>query len=266
MKPRRRNVASAVSTKLKASATTFVKRCDVPATQAMTAPISGARMRTLRMYVISSTQTRPPALEEAQTKHERDDHDDPEDDDPGVALHLAGLPLAQPKTRSHGLEADGIHGAIDDLAIEPVRPRRDDDPGAADPVHDAVDDLSVEPVERPGHAVHDGPSERVVRVVDPVPLRQHAMDEGAAPGCGEAFRGDPLRGVHGPGEGEAQGRDAHRHPLEDVVRERDAHEREAGLGPPEEDEVPEALHRIREEARDEREAPEDHQRYRHDGR
>src|SRR2546426_11836984 len=217
MKPRRRNVASAVSTKLKASAITFVKRGDVPATQAMTAPISGTRMRTLRMYVISSTQTCPPALEEAQAKHERDDHDDPEDDDPCVALHLTGLPLAQPQTRSDGLQADRVHGSVDDLAIESVRPGRDDDPGTADPVHDAVDDLSVEPVKGAGRAVHHGPAERVVGVIDPVPLRQHAMDEGAAPGCGEAFRRHALRRVHGPGEGEAQDRDAHRDPLERVV-------------------------------------------------
>src|SRR2546427_6509527 len=229
MKPRRRNVASAVSTKLKASATTFVKRCDVPATQAMTAPISGTRMRTLRMYVISSTQTCPPALEEAQAKHERDDHDDPEDDDPGVALHLAGLPLAQPQTRSHGLQADRVHGSVDDRAVEPVGPRRDYDPCAADTVHDAVDDHSVEPVKGPGRAVHDGPSERVVRVVDPVPFREHAVDEGTAPGCGEAFRRHALRRVHSPGEGEAQDCDAHRDPLEQVVLHRDAHEREAGF-------------------------------------
>src|SRR5438093_4113933 len=254
MKPMRRNVASAVSTKLKPSATTSVKRCDVPATQAMTAPMSGTRIRTLRMYVISSTQTCPPALEEAQAKHERDDHDDPEDDDPRVALHLAGLPLAQPQTRSDGLEADRIHGSVDDLAIEPVGPGRDDNAGAADPVHDAIDDLSVEPVERPGHAIHHGPSERVVRVVDPVPLRQHTMDEGPAPGCGETFRPHPLRRVDCPGEGEAQDRDAHRDRLEQKVPDRDAKEREGRFWPLEEDEVPEALHRIREEAGDEREA------------
>src|SRR2546427_11561148 len=178
MKPRRRDVASAVSTKLKASAISFVKRCDVPATQAMTAPMSGTRMRRVRTYVISSTLPCPPALEEAQAKHECDDHDDPEDDDPGVALHLAGLPLAQPQPRSHGLQADRVHGSVDDLAIEPVGPRRDYDPCAADTVHDAVDDLSVEPVKGPGPAVHDGPSECVVRVVDPVPFRELVVDEG----------------------------------------------------------------------------------------
>src|SRR5437870_1215359 len=252
--------------RLKPRAMIFAARWDVPTNQATTAPTRGTKMRRLRMYVISSTQPRPPTLEESQSEHERDDHDDPEDDDPRVALDLSGLSLPQPQTAPHGLEADRVHGSVDDPAIESVGPCRDHDAGAADPVHDAIDDLAVEPVDRAGHGVHDGPSERVVRIVDPVPFRQHAMDEGAAPGCGEAFRGDPLRRVHGPGEGEARGRDAHRDPFEDVVRQRDAHEREASLGPPEEDEVPEALHRIREEAGDEREASEDHHRHGHDGR
>src|SRR5213594_2979406 len=177
MNPMRRNVARVVSMRLKPRAMSFAARWDVPTNQATTAPTRGTKMRRLRMYVISSTQPRPPALEESQSEHECDDHDDPEDDDPRVALDLSGLSLPQPQTAPHGLEADGIHGSIDDPAIEPVGPCRDDDPSPADPVHDAIDDLSVEPVERPGHAIDDRPSERVIRVVDPVPLRQHAVDE-----------------------------------------------------------------------------------------
>src|SRR6266705_325671 len=181
MNPTRSNVPRVVSMRLKPRAMSFAARWDVPTNQVTTAPTRGTKMRRLRMYVISSIQPRPPALQESQSEHERDDHDDPEDDDPGVALDLSGLSLPQPQTAPHGLEADCVHGSIDDLAVEPVGPCRNHDPGAADPVHDAVDDLSVEPVARAGHAVHDCPSERVVGVIDPVPPRQHAMDEGAAP-------------------------------------------------------------------------------------
>src|SRR5437870_2900304 len=188
--------------RLKPRAMIFAARWDVPTNQATTAPTRGTKMRRLRMYVISSTQPRPPTLEESQSEHECDDHDDPEDDDPRVALDLSGLSLPQPQTAPHGLEADGIHGSIDDPAIEPVGPCRDDDPSPADPVHNAIDDLSVEPIERPGHAIDDRPSERIIRVVDPVPLRQQAVDECTAPRRREAFRRDALRRVHGPGEGE----------------------------------------------------------------
>src|SRR5947209_12132228 len=193
MNPMRSNVASVVSIKLKPRAMSFAARCDVPTNQVTTAPTSGIKMRRLRMYVISSTQPRPPTLEETQSEHERDDHDDPEDDDPRVALDLSGLSLPEPQTRPHGLEADCVHRPIDDLAVEPVGPRRDDDPGTAHAVHDAVDDLAVEPIERPGRPVHDGPSERVVRVVDPVPFCEHAVDERAASRGREAFRRHAFR-------------------------------------------------------------------------
>src|SRR5947208_17149908 len=146
MNPSRRNVARVVSMRLKPRAMSFAARGDVPTNQARTAPTRGTKMRRLRMYVISSTQPRPPTLEESQSEHECDDHDDPEDDDPRVALDLSGLSLPQPQTAPHGLEADCVHGSIDDAAIEPVCPRRDDDPGAPHAVHDAVDDLAVEPV------------------------------------------------------------------------------------------------------------------------
>src|SRR3989449_9805409 len=198
MNPMRSNVARVVSMRLKPRAMSFAARWDVARTQATAAPTRRTKMRRLRMYVISSTQPRPPTLEESQSEHERDDHDDPEDDDPRVALDLSGLSLPQPQTAPHGLEADRVHGSVDDPAVESVGPCRDHDAGQADPVHDAIDDVSVEPVERAGHGVHDGPSERVIRVVDPVPLRQHAVDEGAAPRRGEAFRRDALRRVHGP--------------------------------------------------------------------
>src|SRR5881397_94224 len=138
MNPMRRNVARVVSMRLKPRAMSFAARWDVPTNQATTAPTRGTKMRRLRMYVISSTQPRPPTLEESQSEHERDDHDDPEDDDPRVALDLSRLSLPQPQTRPHGLEADGIHGSVDDLAVEPVGPRRDRDSAPAHAVHDTV--------------------------------------------------------------------------------------------------------------------------------
>src|SRR5207249_11652226 len=83
---------------------------------------------------------------------------------------------------------------------------------------------------------------------------------------GETLRRDAFRRIHGPGEREAQDRDAHRDALEQEVLERDAEQREGGFGPLEENEVPEALHRVREEAGDQCESGEDHERYRHDRR
>src|SRR5437867_4145269 len=96
MNPTRSNVASVVSIKLTPRAMSFASRWDVPTNQATTAPTSGTKMRRLRMYVISSTQPRPPTLEETQSEHERDDHDDPENADPRVALDLSGLSLKAP--------------------------------------------------------------------------------------------------------------------------------------------------------------------------
>src|SRR2546426_9981521 len=196
MNPMRSNVASVVSMRLKPRAMSFAARWDVPTNQATTAPTRGTKMRRLRMYVISSTQPRPPTGEESQSEHGRDDHDDPEDDDQRVALDLSGLSLPQPQTAPHGLEADRVHGSVDDPAIESVGPCRDHDAGAADPVHEAIDDVSVEPVERAGHGVDEGPCESVIRVVDPVPLRQHAVDECTTPPRGEAFLLNARRRVH----------------------------------------------------------------------
>src|SRR6266704_2304483 len=130
---------------------------------------------------MSPTQPAEPPLDEAESEHERDDDDDPEDDDPRVTLDLTGLPLPEPQTRPHGLEADRVHGAVDDPTVEPVAPSRDHDSAAAHAVHDAVDDLAVEPVKGPSCVVDDRPTERVVRVIDPVALREHAVNERPAP-------------------------------------------------------------------------------------
>src|SRR5438552_8241295 len=175
MNPTRSNVAKVVSIKLTPRAMSFAARWDVPTNQATTAPTSGTKMRRLRMYVISSTQPRPPTLEETQSEHERDDHDNPEDDDPRVALDLSGLSLPEPQTRPHGLEADCVHRPIDDFAVEPVGPRRDDDPGPAHAVHDPVVHLAVEPMERPGRAIDGRPSERRVRGVAARPFPERAV-------------------------------------------------------------------------------------------
>src|SRR5436309_14753357 len=127
MNPMRSNVPRVVSMRLKPRAMIFAARSDVTTNQVPTAPRRGTKMRRLRMYVISSTQPRPPTLEESQSEHESDDHDDPEDDDPRVALDLSGLCLPQPQTAPHGLEADRVAGSVDDPASEAVGPCRDHD-------------------------------------------------------------------------------------------------------------------------------------------
>ena len=113
-------------------------------------------------------------------------------------------------------------------------------------------------------AVDDRSTERVVGVIDPIPLRQHPVDEGPAGSARETLGGDPLRLVDRPREPDAEPGDAERERLQQVVDRRDPDEREAGLRTAEEDEVAEPLHRIGEEPRDQGEPGEDQEGRRHD--
>src|SRR5439155_24157596 len=183
-------------------------------------------------------------LHEPLAEHQEEQADQSYDDDPGVALHLARLSLPQTPARPDRLEADGVHGAVDHTPIEDVALHRHPNAHAADRVHDPVDHIAVEPIQSSSEADDDVPTERVVDVVDPVPTDEHPMEKRATSGGGETLRGNPFRGVDGPGQGDPEDRDAQRRTFEHVVRPWDADEGEARLGPPEEHQVPEPLHRI----------------------
>src|SRR5438445_447807 len=132
--------------------------------------------------------SRPPEDpgEEPQHDGEDEDRDDPEDDHPRVVLDLPRLAGPQRETRSYRLEADAVHGAVDHPPVKNVGEGGDDDTPARDRVHDPVDNVSIEPVygfREPG----DGPrAERVVPIIDPVPVKEHGVEErpGGSPGEG----------------------------------------------------------------------------------
>src|SRR5207245_2761313 len=197
----RRRVAGPASARRKPSAIHFAVRWVIPATHTATEPTSGTSTRSVRMYDISSTPQ--PPLDEGNPEHQGYNDHDPQHDDPRIVLDLARLPLPEPHARPHRLEAHRVDGAVDDPSVECVRPGGGREAATADRIHDPVDDLSVEPVETPCNPVHHGPAERVVRIVDPVPLRQHAVQERRPPGGGEALRRDALRRVDRPRECEA---------------------------------------------------------------
>src|SRR2546425_4396159 len=257
MKASRSDVARTISTRLNPRAMNFAVRCEVPIPQTMSAPTNGMNQRRDKTPTTSGSSEE--ALHEPLAEHQEEQDDQSHDDDPGVALHLARLPLPQTPARPDRIEAHGVHGAVDHTPIENVALYRHPHPPAADRVHDPVDHFAIEPVQSSSEADNDVPTERVVHVVDPVPTGEHPMEERATPGGGETLRGNPFRGVDGPGQGDSEDRDAQRRTFEHVVRPWDADEGEARLGPLEEHQVPEPLHRIGEEAGQERETREDHQ-------
>src|SRR5467141_3196692 len=263
MKVRRRSVESAVSATLKASAMNFADRWLLPTNHVTTAPTSGRKIRALSTYeTVLSTSQEPPDVTEAEDQQE-DDHD-AEDDHPRVTLHLARLTFPQPPTRSDGLEADGIHGSVDYAPIEHVGRACRHEPASTDRVHDPVDDLAVEPVQAPRESVDDRATECIVGLVDPVPLRQHPVDERSGLRRRESLGGNAPRRVHGPGEGDSEPGDSEGEALEEIVLQRHADQREDGVRSAKEHEVPEPAHQIREKPRDEGEACQNDQRVRHD--
>src|SRR2546421_12398369 len=200
MKASRSNVPRAIPTRLKRREMNFAAGCDVPMPQATSEPTKGMIQSRVRIPTTSG----PPeeSLHEPLAEHEEERDDEAHHDDRGVALHLTGLALAQPPARPDRLEADRVHGPVDHLAIEHVALDGDLHPAAADRVHDAVDHSAVEPVQASGDAIDDGPTERVVHVVDPITTAEHAIDERPAPCRRECLRGHQLRGLDGPGHGD----------------------------------------------------------------
>src|SRR6267378_2061580 len=264
MKASKSQVARPISTKLNPRAMNFAARCEVPIPHTMSAPTNGINQRRDKTPTMSRASEEP--LDEPLAEHEEEQDDEPHDDDPGVALHLACLSLAQPPTGPDGLQADGVDSAVDHTPVEDVALHGHPKATATDRVHDPIDHIAVEPVQASSDADDDGPTERVVHVVNPVPLDEHPMDERASARGGEPLGGNPFRGVDGPGEDDAEDRDTERQGLEYIVRPRNADEREARLRPLEEHEVPEPLHRVCEEARCDREAGEDDERRGHHAR
>src|SRR5438445_9998243 len=228
----------------------------------MSAPTKGINQRRDKTPTMSGSSEEP--LHKPLAEHQEEQDDQSHDDDPGVALHLARLSLPQTPARPDRLEAHGVHGAVDHTPIEGVALYRHPHPTAADRVYDPVDHIAVEPVQSSSEADDDVPTERVVDIVDPVPTGEHPMEERAPSGGGETLRGNPFRGVDGPGQGDPEDRDAQRRTFEHVVRPWYAHAGKGRFGPPEEHEVPEPSHRIGEEARHERDSRDDQQGGGHD--
>src|SRR5438105_3448918 len=216
----RKTPTSASSTRLKPRAIHFAARWVVPIPQTINDPTKGMIHRKERMPTTSSP--REESLKEAEAEEQDHDGDDPHDDDPGVVLHLPGLPLPQAPTRPNGLEAQRVHRPVDHASIEQVALDGDPHPAPADRVHDPVDRGPIEPVEPARDPVADRPTERVVGVVDPVAHREDPVDEGPAGGARETLRGDPLGLVYRPGEPDGEPGDAGGERLQQVVDGREA--------------------------------------------
>src|SRR2546421_6255157 len=111
MKASKSHVAKAISTKLNPSARNFAARCEFPIPQTMSEPTNGINQRRDNTPTMLRSSEKP--LDEPLAEHEEEEDHESHHDDPGVALDLTGLPLAQPPARPNRLEADGVHGAVD---------------------------------------------------------------------------------------------------------------------------------------------------------
>src|SRR5947208_427330 len=140
----RTDVARTISTRLNPRALNFAARWEVPSPQTMSAPTNGISQRRDKTPTMSGSSEE--TLHEPLAEHEEEQDDQSHDDDPGVALHLARLPLPQTPARADCLEADGVHGAVDYPPIEDIALHRHPHPPAADGLHDSAADIPVEPV------------------------------------------------------------------------------------------------------------------------
>src|SRR2546427_6373258 len=165
----RRTPAMAVSSRENARAIHRAGLRLPPAASTVTNPAKG----TMRRRERKSIRSWPPedAGQEPEDDREDEDRGDPEDDHPRVVLDLSGLAGPEGQARSKGLEADAVHGAVDDLPIEEVREGSQRDRPPTDRVHDSVDNVSIEPVHGLREARNDVGPECVVLFVDPVPIQ-----------------------------------------------------------------------------------------------
>src|SRR5437879_11318332 len=139
----RSDVARTISTRLNPRALNVAARWEVPSPQTMSAPTNGISQRRDKTPTMSGSSEE--TLHEPLAEHEEEQDDQSHDDDPGVALHLARLPLPQTPARPDRLEAHGVHGAVDHTPIEGVALHRHPHPPAAERVHDPVDHIPVAP-------------------------------------------------------------------------------------------------------------------------
>src|SRR5439155_1123864 len=94
----RSDVARTISTRLNPRALNFAARWEVPSPQTMSAPTNGISQRRDKTPTMSGSSEE--TLHEPLAEHEEEQDDQSHDDDPGVALHLARLPLPQTPARA----------------------------------------------------------------------------------------------------------------------------------------------------------------------
>src|SRR5207249_4449285 len=108
----RSDVARTISTRLNPRALNFAARWEVPSPQTMSAPTNGISQRRDKTPTMSGSSEE--TLHEPLAEHEEEQDDQSHDDDPGVALHLARLPLPQTPARADCLEAVVAPGDSDE--------------------------------------------------------------------------------------------------------------------------------------------------------